>query len=191
MDKIWPKFDPLPPSSGQAWTICWPPSPSSCPHSCWMVPKWQARKANFVIQWTIKERNRRISSILVNSWATKLSMLRQDLNKKSKAREFKFLKISILWPLTFYSDPAFKHTVLSSSRIYSNWWNTSVPFFDCSLNDDVCLPCLPFWGHSTTMWTRRGWGGSAKSPCLSTLGQGWRGGGPLECPHGPKFCPGT
>ena len=37
-------------------------------------------------------------------------------------------------------------------------------------------------GHSTTTWTRRGGGGSAKSPRLSTQG----GRGSLECPRGPK-----
>ena len=38
VDQFWPNFDPLPPSSGQAWTFGWPPSPSSCPRSCWMPP---------------------------------------------------------------------------------------------------------------------------------------------------------
>ena len=39
------------------------------------------------------------------------------------------------------------------------------------------------WGHLTTTWTRRGGegAGSAKSPRLSTRGEG----GSLECPRGP------
>ena len=33
-----PRGHPQTPLGGQAWTFCWPPSPPSCPSSCWMTP---------------------------------------------------------------------------------------------------------------------------------------------------------